>query len=181
MKLQQRLTSFLLCLVIMITGLAGYVPGSATDALLNENAAVGSEKIQLPDIVKEDINASRFIGRSPAKETNLNTFVFKNQDGTQTMKVYSHPVKYIDEKGKVQDISTDIKLKANGTFETKANSIKTTFSKVLKDGIILKHDMVNIRLVSDKLSNAKLSEDNKIVSYVYDDKTTLEYSLTYTE
>ena len=124
MKSQQRLTSFLLCLVIMITGLAGYVPGSATDALLNESqsiadtqmrsetllgstiidshiavggtAQVGSEKIQLPDIVKEDINASQFIGRSPAKETNLNTFVFKNQDGTQTMKVYSHPVKYID-------------------------------------------------------------------------------------
>ena len=208
MKLQQRFASFLLCLVIMITGLVGYIPGYATETLTNgnlsmansqiesetlsdstivdsniaanETAAVGSEKILLPDIVKEDINASQFIGRSPAKETNLNTFVFKNQDGTQTMKVYSHPVKYIDEKGKVQDISTDIKLNANGTFETKANSIKTTFSKVLKDGITLKHDMVNIRLVSDKLSNAKLSEDNKIVSYVYDDKTTLEYSLTYT-
>ena len=208
MKLQQRIASFLLCLVIMITGLVGHIPGYATETLTNGNlsmansqiesetladstivdsniavggtAQVGSEKIQLPDIVKEDINASQFTGRSPAKETNLNTFVFKNQDGTQTMKVYSHPVKYIDEKGKVQDISTDIKLNANGTFETKANSIKTTFSKVLKDGITLKHDMVNIRLVSDKLSNAKLSEDNKIVSYVYDDKTTLEYSLTYT-
>ncbi len=195
MKSQQRLTSFLLCLVIMITGLAGYVPGSATDALLNESqsiadtqmrsetllgstiidsniavggtAQVGSEKIQLPDIVEGDISSSQFIGRAKEKETNLNTFVFKNQDGTQTMKVYSHPVKYIDEKGKVQDISTDIKLNANGTFETKANSIKTTFSKVLKDGIILKHDMVNIRLVSDKLSNAKLSEDNKIHSRVF--------------
>ena len=89
MKLQLRLTSFLLCLVIMITGLAGYIPGLASDALLNENqsiadiqgksetladstivdsniavggtAQVGSEKIQLPDIVKEDINASQFI------------------------------------------------------------------------------------------------------------------------
>ena len=208
MKLQQRFASFLLCLVIMITGLVGYIPGYATETLTNGNlsmansqiesetladstivdsniavggtAQVGSEKILLPDIVKEEINASQFIGRSPAKETNLNTFVFKNQDGTQTMKVYSHPVKYIDEKGRIQDISTDIKVNKDGTFETKANSIKTTFSKVLKDGITLKHDMVNIRLVSDKLSNAKLSEDNKIVSYVYDDKTTLEYSLTYT-
>ena len=114
MKLCKRFASFLLCLVIMITGLVGYIPGSATDALTNGNlsmansqiesetladstivdshiavggtAQVGSEKILLPDIVKEDINASQFIGRSPAKETNLNTFVFKNQDGTQTMK-----------------------------------------------------------------------------------------------
>ena len=208
MKLQQRIASFLLCLVIMITGLVGYVPGYATETLTNGNlsmansqiesetladstivdsnivvggtAQVGSEKIQLPDIVKEEINASQFIGRSPAKETNLNTFVFKNQDGTQTMKVYSHPVKYIDDKGKVQDISTDIKLNDNGSFETKANSIKTVFSKELKDGITLQANNVNIRLVSDKVTDGKLSDDNKTVTYKYDDKTDIEYSLTYT-
>ena len=85
MKLQQRIASFLLCLVIMITGLVGYVPGYATETLTNGNLSmansqiesetladstivdsniavggttqVGSEKIQLPDIVKEDMTA----------------------------------------------------------------------------------------------------------------------------
>ena len=208
MKLQQRFASFLLCLVIMITGLVGYIPSYAFETLSNENlsmansqmksetladstivdsniasnetAAVGSEKILLPDIVKGDNDASRFIGRAKAKENSLNTFVFKNQDGTQTMKVYSHPVKYIDEKGNIQDISTGIKVNNDGTFETKANSIKTVFSKELKDGIMLQANNVNIRLVSNKATDGKLSEDNKIVSYVYDDKTTIEYSLTYT-
>ena len=160
MKLCKRFVSFLLCLVIMITGLVGYIPGSATDALLNENqsiadtqmrpeslsgstivdsniavggtAQVGSEKIQLPDIVKEDINASQFIGRSPAKETNLNTFVFKNQDGTQTMKVYSHPVKYIDEIGGIQDISTGIKVNKDAFYQDVLNNRKEPFCSSCK-------------------------------------------------
>ena len=145
---------------------------------LKDNIVV--EETILPDIVKQDGENSSFIERVKAKETSLNTFVFKNQDGTQTMKVYSHPVKYIDEKGKVQDISTDIKANENGSFETKANSIKTAFSKKLKDGITLTHNNVNIRLVADKTSDAVISQDKKTVSYIYDNKTTIEYSLTYT-
>ena len=80
----------------------------------------------------EDINASRFIGRSPAKETNLNTFVFKNQDGTQTMKVYSHPVKYIDEIGGIQDISTDIKVNKDAFYQDVLNNRKEPFCSSCK-------------------------------------------------
>lgn len=206
MKTTKKLLSLLLVFVIVCTSLVGYssvlaetqanenqvsniMSNSTTSSLshgkndnisLEEDTNVKIEGLKLPDIVKGDLSSSEYIARAKSKEKDLNTFVFKNKDGSQTMKVYSYPVKYIDEQGQVQDISTDIKANDNGTFETKANSIKTVFSKELKDGVMLQANNVNIRLVSDKAKNAILSSDKKTVTYTYDNKTTIEYSLTYT-
>ena len=99
----------------------------------------------------------------------------------RTMRVYSHPVKYTDKDGNTKDITLDIQSRAGGGFETKDNSIKTTFGAKLSEGIRLQSEDVDIKLIpANSLNRATLSEDNKTVSYTLDEKTTLEYSLTYT-
>ncbi|MBQ3551379.1 MAG: hypothetical protein IJA41_10430, partial [Clostridia bacterium] len=156
----------------------------------------------------------------PQGDYSLNTTVTDNGDGTYTMTLYDHPVKYVDEKGDVQDISLEIASAADGSYKTKANDIQTVFPKKISDGITLSGNGVNVKLTpsvqppSEREVAAKPSEgvrndegvvpydslplegkvspqvtdevstvtrlDSETVSYYYDNRTTLEYSLTYT-
>ncbi len=128
----------------------------------------------------------------------LNTIITDNGDGTCTMELYDYPVKFINEVGEVQDISLEIASASNGSYKTKANDIQTVFPKKISDGISLSGKGVSVKLkpfVSTGLSSNVSSTintthmtvdttvtklDNETVSYYYDNKTTLEYSLTYT-
>ena len=141
-----------------------------------------TEKFTLPDIVPEEEAVERgYIGRVKEEEKDNYTFVFKDSENMRTMRVYSHPVKYTDKDGNTKDITLDIQSRPGGGFETKDNSIKTTFGAKLSDGIRLQSEDVDIKLIpANSLNRATLSEDNKTVSYTLDAKTTLEYSLTYT-
>ncbi len=141
-----------------------------------------TEEFALPDIVPEEEATDRgYIGRVKEEEKDNYTFVFKDSENMRTMRVYSHPVKYTDKDGNTKDITLDIQSRAEGGFETKDNSIKTTFGAKLSDGIRLQSEDVDIKLIpANSLNQATLSEDSKTVSYTLDTKTTLEYSLTYT-
>ena len=151
----------------------------------------------VPEIVGYDTAVARtHIARMYDEEgDNLNQVIFLNADGTRTAYFYDHPVKYVDETGKIKDISLDIaETDVAGQFETAANSSVTTFSKNVTDGIGLRSENASISLVphlptaaTKSLSATKVVANataqkinNKTVAYTYDDKTTLEYSLTYT-
>lgn len=131
----------------------------------------------------------------------MNKVVFLNIDGTKTMYTFDYPVKYIDESGKIKDITLEIadSETAAAGFVTEANNAVTTFSNHLSDGISLSGNGVEINLVpalpktnvsmegmSAKASvNAQSSYtakriDEKTIEYPYDANTTIEYSLTYT-
>lgn len=103
------------------------------------------------------------------------------------MKLYSYPVKYVDNDGETKDITTDIKQVKDGSFQTADSDIITTFSKRLSDGISMEHKNVDITMIpvmKNQRSTTELvsvlSEDSKTVTYPFGTETTLEYSLTYT-
>ncbi len=129
----------------------------------------------------------------------LNKIVTANDDGSYTMRLFNHPVKYINEAGKIEDISLELKTSNNGGFETKAGVSRTQFSNKISNGISLSGNGVEIELLPSMntvSSNTKATAtlameqatkalsvtkiDKGTVSYYYNDKTTLEYSLTYT-
>ncbi len=94
-----------------------------------------SQIFVLPDIVPAaEAEENGYIDRDYAAERDLSTFVFKNEDGTGTMKVYSHPVKYYDEYGKVRNITLNLMKSSDGKIMTADNSIKTTFPQELSVG-----------------------------------------------
>ena len=221
-----KIVSIMLSLIILLTALPLGV--SAVDtATVTSNATV-------EDVTSENIS---FAGaRVRAEEGDgLNTIVIDNGDGTHTMTLYDHPVKYVDEKGEVQDISLEIAQTTDGSYKTKANDIQTVFPQKISDGISLSGKGVSVKLTpsaqppSEREVAAEPSEgvtpstaysgnslnpstadavplpldkggntgteatlgqisadttvtrlDNETVSYYYDNKTTLEYSLTYT-
>lgn len=163
---------------------------SATDDPSNGNSTDENTEsdIDLPDIIKDsEFEDSGYVGRITENEPDLNTFVFDNGDGTYTMKVYSHPVKFIDADGEIKDITTDIKA-VSGGFQTADNNIITTFSQKITDGITLECDDIEIKMIpavsslttaSVNAANAALSSDGKSVNYLIDSKTSYEYELTY--
>lgn len=157
------------------------------------------EKETVPEIIGYDYAVSKaHVQRLYEEEgDDLNRVVFLNADGTQTAYIFDFPVKYIDERGTIKDITLDIadsnKL---GQFETASGSSVTTFSRNATDGIRLVGNDTVISLVphipvtrlgaelssSSKITASSTAKriDNKTVSYDYDSKTTIEYSLTYT-
>ena len=73
-----------------------------------------------------------------AEDDDLNRIVFLNADGTQTAYIFNFPVKYIDERGTIKDITLDIAdSNTLGQFETASGSSVTTFSRNATDGIRL--------------------------------------------
>lgn len=125
----------------------------------------------------------------------LNTTVWLNSDGTRTMTIYDYPVKYVDKNGDIQDILLEVAeaTDGSGAYKTKAGWVDTVFPSKITDGITMSADGNCLRLTpvmeqnSKSISNTdkivadrKVSKkNNKVLSYGYDSKTNLEYSLTH--
>lgn len=183
--------SFLLAVTTITSPFTGYTVNAIdfseedlVDSVPQQNTSLTEKPFKLPAIV--DVNEAaehKYIGRVYEEENDLNTFVFKNEDGTNTMRIYSHPVKYTDENGEIQDISLDIKKNIDGSFSTADNEIITTFEKVLSDGIKLSYDDIEIKMVpKTEKENITVSpsDNSESVEYVADNKTSYVYELTYT-
>lgn len=113
----------------------------------------------------------------------LNRVIFKNADGSRTQYLFDYPVKYVDKKGKIQNSSFEIADSKDEEykFETAASISKTRFPKDIKDGIELSGEDVTVTLVPHDVKNTEPERvDDETISYKYDNKTTIEYSLTYT-
>ncbi len=172
----------MLSLLLSLCLVFGMFSGFATVAKA-ETVPSSAEPYTAPAIIDPEETAEKqYVGRVEEAETNLNTFVFQNADGTNTLRLFSYPVKYLAADGKIRDISLDIQAKSGGGFVTKDHEIITTFEKRLADGISLAYEDVNLRLVpalSGTNPAAALSKDGKTVSYIKDAKTAFVYQLTY--
>lgn len=100
------------------------IPRSAISAVRTDDTV--EEAFTLPDIIDETEAAEHgYVSRVRAAETNLNTLVFRNDDGTNTMRIFDHPVKFEDE-GVVKDITLGIKS-VRGGFASAQSPIRTFF------------------------------------------------------
>ena len=158
----------------------------------------------VPEIIGyETAVAKNHVGRLYEDEgTDLNKIVFLNVDGSKTMYLFDFPVKYMDETGSIQDIRLEIAdgTTESGKFQTAANDAVTRFPAKFTDGISLEGNDTEIRLVpvltsansgtatmstngmtANAVANATARRiDKNTIEYRYDNKTTVEYSLTYT-
>ncbi|MBE6947797.1 MAG: DNRLRE domain-containing protein [Ruminococcaceae bacterium] len=154
----------------------------------------------VPAIINyEEAVANNHIARLYEDEgTDLNKVIFLNIDGTKTMYTFDFPVKYVDDNGIIQDIRLDIVDSAvnSGSFETAANATTTTFSTNFADGIFLSGNDTDIQLIpilssaqpgTSTMSTTNIAAtataqriDTDTIAYRYDEKTIVEYSLTYT-
>ena len=194
----QKFLSAMLALAIMLSCI-GWTPTRAEAATLDNGAGTVTENIQ-PQTPAEGIDilqpeaAQTHVARLRGEEQeNLNQQIFLNQDGSKTMYIYDHPVKYRDEQGEIHDISLDIADTGDAAYpyRTRANSTVTAFPAELSAGITLSGNGVSLRLAAQmpagstagttELVNHRVQRvDEQKVAYRYDADTTIEYALTYT-
>lgn len=177
---RSKLLSLILTICLVLSMLSGFAPVNA----VNEAGANCDSVLELPDIIDSaEAEEHDYIDRVQAEENDLYTFVFANGNGTNTMRVFSHPVKYVDKNGTIRDISLDIKAKRGGGFVSAAHEIITTFQRKLTEGISLEYQDLEIMLVPSigqgATPVAQLSSDGKTVTYEVNDVTSFVYELTY--
>lgn len=155
------------------------------DAPSNSNSCLDTHgNFDIPDIIgKEEVEKNHYVDRLKEEEKDLNSFIFKNEDGTNTLRMFNHPVKYVDKSGGTKDISLEITKNIDETFDSTNHIINATFGSDISEGINLTYDDINIEMVADIDNNNRvipvLSEDSKTLSYVIDDTTSYIYSMTY--
>ena len=178
----------LLSILLTVSILFGITPLSAVSVPVvpeTENVRQNpTEAFKAPDIIDAEEQAEKsYAGRVKEEEKDLYTFVFRNEDGSNTMRVFDHPVKYVDDKGETRDISLEISKDKDGSFKAADHMIKATFGNDLSEGIGLGYDGVRIKMTAKTVSGEKesvgLSSDGKKLTYAVDGKTSYVYSLTY--
>lgn len=190
----RRTLSALLALALLL-GCMGWTPTRAEEATLETNSGTVTENIQALDsaektdiLQQEEARGKEHIARLHNEE-GLNQHIYLNRDGSKTMYLYDHPVKYLGTDGKMQDISLEIAQTedARYPYRTKANSAVTSFPADMADGIRLEGAGVSIRLAAqmpvssgkNPLNRNARQINGEKVAYTYDAKTSIEYSLTY--
>ena len=199
----RKFLSTLLSLAILLS-CVGWTPSRAEEttpevqteqsqAAAQTEAAVYTEQMsreELPEIVAQEAPLNHgHVGRLENEEAdNLNQFIFLNQDGSKTMYLYDHPVKYRDEAGNIHDISLNIADTDDTAypFRTEANWAVTAFPREISNGITLESESAQIKMIpilpensTTVLNHMARRVDEDTVAYTYDSATQLEYQLTY--
>ncbi len=176
MKAYLKKTSLLLALLLT---LSVFLPSLQT--------AVAAEPDEPPRLTPEEVRAELAKTRGervPEEEFDLYSKAFSNGDGTNTLISYSHPVKYMDEKGEIRDISLKLTAGKDGGFRTEQSNILVGLPERLSDGIALSYDEVETTMIpkdaQKKDAAGLLSEDRETATYRLDEQTSYSYSLSYT-
>lgn len=199
-KVSLKLMSVLLTLCLMLSVVFS-APIVVTAAAVGERNDITVSDVAVSKV--ESIDGNEEVKRTPVRRLyeeegdDLNKTVWLNDDGTRTMTVYDYPVKFVNADGQIQDISLDVAEAADGSgaFKTAAGWVDTVFPSKITDGVTLSANGEALRLTpvmpqgslvaSAERSNKLVAKDNvarkdtKTVSYNYDSKTNIEYSLTY--
>ncbi len=121
---------------------------------------------------------SKFAARLYEKETALDTVLFANKDGSETVYIFNEDVKYIDESGNVADKSNKLysniesrTYSSDYSYVNKENDINTYFPKSLKTDVGVSVEAqgqaIEMYPVSDVIS--QVTADNDLYGVYYDD------------
>lgn len=173
-----------LCLIVSMLSSMGLASEDLTSGHASTNTIDCSDGYTAPDIIdKDEFWKNEYVGRVLEDEKDLYTFIFKNGDGSNTMRVFSHPVKYVDEKGETRDISLEISANKDGSFISTDHMVKADFGPSITDGIKLEYNDVKVSMKAILDTNTKgsadLSEDGRSLTYIANGNTSYVYSLTY--
>lgn len=160
---------------------------AASDASFQEAALADEDR---PEAVEQELIEEKcHIARLYDKESELDTVVFANQDGTETAYIFDEAVKYRDDDGIITDKSNKLysSKETDCAYINLDNDIRTSFPARLNAdaGVTLNYGEYSIVMYpfggSDSLAEKIIENDDE---YVYYDKafgqgTALRYKTTF--
>lgn len=155
-----------------------YASAESVDTSSETILGVLSEN-DIPECLALEVSEnSKFAARLYEKETALDTVLFANKDGSETVYIFNEDVKYIDESGIVADKSnklySNIESRAYSSdysYVNKENDINTYFPKSLKTDVGVSVEAqgqaIEMYPVSDVIS--QVTADDDLYGVYYDD------------
>ncbi len=186
----KKFFAYIVCLAILLAMPVGIFAFAENSERTVQTVSAG--KMVLPEVISlETAKDAQHIKRLAEKEDGLDTLLFENSDGTETLYVFGENVKYINENGEVKDKSNTLTVLneksdygRNFQYVNRENDIRTYFPKQIssESGIRLEFQNYNLTLypafesAGSKKSVAALSSSNEnCVSYsnVFNEQTEL--------
>jgi len=161
------------------------------DIDISDSQSVFLSEKDLPEAVESEITSEKgHIKRLSSKETRLDTIIFANADGSETIYIFDENVKYTDSSGNTHDKSNLLYATERSKYQytNKDNDIQTFFPITLNaaTGVILEHDDISIEMypATTVSATAIKKKDSSGTEYVYYDnafgpKTSLRYKTTF--
>lgn len=120
------------------------------------------------------------MNRLKSKETNLNTVVYQNKNGTETTYIFMRPIKYTDESGNIKDKSNEITPLINKTYSYGVieNSVKIYFPKNSIDGTKIQYKDFSIKMIpvtSCSVTPTYIDDNNITYNEAFGKGTILKY------
>jgi len=174
----KRLTSIILSFIIIFfvtsaTASAMEMPSNLDEGRNDFFNNIEVARDQVPEIIaKEVVQANNNAHRLYDQELNLNTALFANTDGSETLYYFEYPIKYVDAAGFVQDKSNELFsakiIDNNYSYINSRNDINTLFPTYLSSNV-----GVQLRTQSGKI---QLSPETIYISEVDKQKNTIIYN-----
>ncbi len=147
---------------------------TTTSSTIGEISATGEVEL-VEDFtnspVLKYVNAESFVKNNHVKrlkdEEELNTYMFKNADGTKTMYMMYENVKYIDKFVNVKDKDISLKLD-NVVYKVTDNNVALSIPKAPQNGIEVNYDNNIVKITpSGNASESKIvtTMENNAVTY----------------
>ncbi|MGN0988935.1 MAG: hypothetical protein ACI4N6_01345, partial [Eubacteriales bacterium] len=185
----KRVLTLVITVCMLFSAFGGFISTTAateTSAATKETQT--SKILQADDIpanmsLEEARNAGH-VSRLYEQESpeDLSSVIFKNADGTNTMYIFSEPVKYIAPDGTVKDKKTAL-ISSRGDYKYVGtdNDVITKFSERSSGGVSVDFDGYTIIMVPEKAQSSDEYEKNgKIVkAAVADAKMNSENEISY--
>jgi uncharacterized protein YjdB len=128
---------------------------------------------EYPEIIAD--KAADHAARLPFKEE-MNTLVYMNPDGTETLYMFGMDVKYTDESGEIKDKSTKLALSEEGYYNPD-NDIRVNFAKDLENGVSVTYDDIVISVRPAELKESvKQAELQRIALPEEDERERVVYA-----
>lgn len=155
-----------------------YASAESVDTSSETILGVLSEN-DIPECLALEVSEnSKFAARLYEKETALDTVLFANKDGSETVYIFNEDVKYMDESGIVADKSNklysnieSLAYSSDYSYVNKENDINTYFPKSLKTNVGVSVEAqgqaIEMYPVSDVIS--QVTADDDLYGVYYDD------------
>ncbi len=177
----KKIVAFLLSVVLLLQYMPTHTVNATTvnEAENSQVSRVAQDTIY-DGVYIEDVELKGHTKRLKEKE-DLNTYVFENADGTNTLYMMDENVKYKTASGKVKDKNINLK-KIYGGYSVSDNEYSLQIPNGIKEGISFGYKDSQIRLIpqdidsSDVIKNVELKNNAVTYKNIYGEGIDLRYT-----
>ena len=161
----KRIISTLLALAVLLS-CVGWTPVQA------QEAAPAEESLDTAAQIADNSNISQFVDMEQFEqadhverlhdEEKLNTYVFRNRDGSKSVYYMDQDVKFVDDGGTVREKDTTL-VRGEKGYGMRSNDVGLHIPDSAVDGITVSHNSRNVKLIPNGGSGNAAVSDNSIV------------------